>query len=103
MKKAIPFVVVLPFLLFAFSCDSQGDLASLDVFNSTGQDIVKLSLEGEESTGNVLKNDIKAEAVETKVVEVEPGSYTWRAENEDGDEFDGDIDMFPGRNNLVID
>ncbi len=102
MQKSIPFVLVLLFAVLILSCDNEGDLARLDIFNNTSDDIVELYLDGEESTGNLIKDKIESEEVKTNVAEVLPGSYTWRAENDDGEELSGEIDMFPGRNNLHI-
>jgi hypothetical protein len=104
MKKSILFVLVIALVVPVGSCEPEGDLARLNVYNSLDVEIVELSLSGEENTGNLLSGGLEAGASKNDVAELSPGVYTWRAKDKEDDEHEGDspFELFPGRNNLVI-
>jgi hypothetical protein len=76
----------------------------VNVFNSLNTDVVELTLSGEENTGNLLSGSIEAGESKSDVAQLLPGVYTWTARDkkDKNHKSDGPVELFPGRNNLVI-
>ena len=110
MKKKLTAILALALLVTLVACDEEDENATIVIFSELTNTVIELSLTGTEDTGNLLAAGVTIVPGDMFPLQdnVLPGKYTWHvsydASTSLADHYDSpvEIELFPGRNNLLL-